>query len=69
MPPLKSHMVFIETQDPPLTATALLALDEAQIAQYLEEGDDSDGGYVIFRLDGVEDLSSSQQDELAEKLR
>ena len=62
-------MAFTVSRKPALTATALLALDAAQLAQYVEEDDDADSGFVISGLDFVEDLSSSQQDEVEEKFR
>ena len=62
-------MAFTGAQKPVLTAAAFLAFDEGQLAQYLEGNDDIDSGFVIPKLDSVEDLSGSQEEKLEAKLR
>jgi hypothetical protein len=62
-------MSLTEAQDPPSTATDLLAYDERQLVQYLERNVDPDGGYDISGLVGVKSLSSDQRKVLTGKLK
>jgi hypothetical protein len=57
-----------KAQDLPVTATDLLAYDEAQLVQYLKRNN-ADEGFDISSLVGVRRLPKSQRDELAHKLR
>ncbi|KAI0975068.1 hypothetical protein F4678DRAFT_458185 [Xylaria arbuscula] len=57
-----------KAQDLPVTATDLLAYDEAQLVQYLKRNN-ADEGFDISSLVGVRRLPKSQRDGLAHKLR
>lgn len=62
-------MSLTEAQNPALTTTDILGLNEIQLIQYLERNGDVNGGFDISGLIGVEDLSKIQQDELGGRLR
>ena len=62
-------MAFTEVHVPAVTVAALLALDDGQVAQHLQKNDERGGGFVISGLEGDEDLSESQEDEIERKLR
>ena len=57
-----------EAQDSSVSATDLSAYNEEQLVQYLKRNN-RDGGFDISSLVGVKELSESQRDELAQKLR
>ncbi|KAI4272557.1 MAG: hypothetical protein L6R35_006474, partial [Caloplaca aegaea] len=61
-------MSFIETQDPALTATDLLAYSLEQLVRYLKRNSDAEGGFDISGLVDVEKLSKRRRDELAGRL-
>lgn len=56
-----------EAQDPAVTVTDLLAYDEGQLVHYLKRHEVY-GGFDISTLVGVETLSGSQREELAQRL-
>ena len=57
-----------DAHDLTVTVTDLLAYDEGQFVQYLKEHE-SEEGFDISSLVGVEGLPKSQRDQLAQKLK
>lgn len=64
---LEMSVAGFEAQDPAVTITDLLAYDEGQLVHYLKRHEVY-GGFDISNLVGVETLSGSQREELAQRL-